>query len=110
MTDEERSAYRGLKEQGAVLLRPSNKQYMVVVSTNLPNFTVTIPIRIPVTTAKYQSPKSFIPPYYSGPNIRRKQVELCVENSITANLNGVMIFRLNQAYSSQRLQFGRLYA
>lgn len=103
MTEEQLLAYQGLKRQGAVLLRSSNKQYMVVLSTKLPNCTVTICFRIPVTTAETQNPKSYIPQYYSAPNIRRKQVELCVENSITANLNRVIIFRRNQAYASQHL-------
>jgi hypothetical protein len=93
MTEDELLAYQGLKKQGAVLLRSSNKRYLVVASCKLPNLTVTLPIRIPVTSYEYENPKSYIPQYYKGPNTKKKQIEYCVENSITADPKGVIIFR-----------------
>jgi hypothetical protein len=66
---------------------------MVVASTKLPNLTVTLPIRIPVTTAEYQNPQSYIPQYYTVPDTKKKQIEYCVENSIAADPTGVIIFR-----------------
>jgi hypothetical protein len=93
MTEDELLAYQGLKKQGAVLLRSSNKKYMVVASTKLPNLTVTLPIRIPVTDYEYKNLKSYIPQYYQGPDSKRKQIEFCIEHSIGANPTGVIIFR-----------------
>jgi hypothetical protein len=93
MTEDELLAYKGLKKQGAVLLRSSNKRYMVVVSTKLPNLTVTLPIRIAVTTSKYLNRHQFVPIYYKGPDSRKRQIEYCAENSISADPTGVIIFR-----------------
>jgi hypothetical protein len=50
MLEEELKPYQGLQKQGAFLLR-SPRFGLVVVSTKLPNLTVTSPIRIPVTTS-----------------------------------------------------------
>jgi len=52
MKEEDLGAYQGLKKQGAFLLK-SPRFGLVVVSTKLPNLTVTIPIRIPVSTSEY---------------------------------------------------------
>jgi len=66
MNEDELHAYDRLKKQGAILLWLSNKQYLVVASTKLPNLTATLPIRIPVTTTEYQNLPSHIPEYYKG--------------------------------------------
>jgi hypothetical protein len=92
MQEEELKAYQGLKKQGAFLLR-SPRFGLVVISTKLPNLTVTIPFRIPVTTSEYNNRHRFLPTYYEGPNIRKKQIEYCVENSIAADPTGIIIFR-----------------
>jgi hypothetical protein len=92
MKEEELKAYQGLKKQGAFLLQ-SPQFGLVVVSTKLPNLTVTIPIRIPVTTSEYLNQHRFVPTYYKGPDFRKRQIEYCVENSISADPTGVIIFR-----------------
>jgi hypothetical protein len=92
MQEEEFKAYQGLKNQGAFLLR-SSRFGLVVVSTKLPNLTVTLPIRIPVTTSEYLNRHRFVPTYYKGPDFKKRQIEYCVENSISANPTGVIIFR-----------------
>ena len=92
MREEELKAYQGLKKQGAFLLR-SPRFGLVVVSTKLPNLTVTLPIRIPVTTSEYLNPHQFVPTYYQGPNIRKQQIEFCVKHKIKANPSEVIIFR-----------------
>jgi hypothetical protein len=92
MTEEELKAYQGLKKQGAFLLR-SPRFGLVVVSTKLPNLTVTIPIRIPVTTSEYINRHQFVPTYYKGPNIKKSQIEFCVKNEIKANPSDIIIFR-----------------
>jgi hypothetical protein len=92
MKEEELKAYQGLKKQGAFLLR-SPRFGLVVVSTKLPNLTVTIPIRIPVTTSEYLNRHLFVPTYYQGPNIRRKQIEFCVKHEIESNPSDIIIFR-----------------
>jgi hypothetical protein len=94
MIEDELRAYQGLQKQGAVLLR-SPRFGLVVVATKLPNLTVTLPIRIPVTTSEYINRHKFVPTYYKGPNFWRKQIEYCVENSISADPTGVIIFRRN---------------
>jgi hypothetical protein len=93
MTEDELLAYQGLKKQGAVLLRSSNKRYMVVVSTKLPNLTVTLPIRIPVTTSEYINRYKFVPTYYKGPNIKKQRIEFCVKHEIRSDPSDVIIFR-----------------
>jgi len=92
MKEEELKAYQGLKKQGAFLLR-SPRFGLGVVSTKLPNLTVTIPIRIPVTTSEYLNRHRFVPTYYKGPDTRKQQIEFCVKNLIKADPTGVIIFR-----------------
>jgi len=92
MQEEELKAYQGLKKQGAFLLKLSVFGFGVV-SIKQPNLTITIPFRIPLSTSEYLNRHQFIPTYYKGPNIRRKQIEYCVENSITADPTKVIIFR-----------------
>jgi hypothetical protein len=76
---------------------------MVVASTKLPNFMVTLPIRIPLTTAEYQNPKSYITQYYQGPDNKTEQIKFCVEKSICCNPTGVIIFRQDKSYAIQRV-------
>jgi hypothetical protein len=92
MQEEELKAYQGLKKQGAFLLR-SPRFGLVVVSTKLPNLTVTLPIRVPVTTAEYLNRHRFVPTYYQGPDFKKRQIEYCVENSIKTDPSGIIIFR-----------------
>jgi hypothetical protein len=103
MTGDELRSYQGLKKEGAILLKSQNKRYLVVVSTKLRNFWVTLPIRIPVTTAEYQNPRSYIPQYHKGPDTKREQERFCVENSVAASPQGIIIFRWEKSYASQRL-------
>jgi hypothetical protein len=81
MKKEELKAYQGLKKQGAFLLR-SPRFGLVVVSTKLPNLTVTLPNQVPVTTSEYINQYNYVPTYYQGPNIRKRQIEFCVEHEI----------------------------
>jgi hypothetical protein len=60
MLDEELIAYQGLQKQGSFLLR-SPRFGLAVVSTKLPNRTVTLPIRIPVTTSDYLNRNNYVP-------------------------------------------------
>jgi hypothetical protein len=92
MLEEELKAYQGLKKQGAVLLR-SPRFGLVVVSTKLPNLTVTLPIRIAVTTSEYLNRGNFVPTYYKGPNCRKLRTEFCVENEIKQDPSNIIIFR-----------------
>jgi len=92
MKEEELKAYQGLKKQGAFLLR-SPRFGLAVVSTKLPNLTVTIPIRIPLTTSEYLNRHQFVPTYYQGPNTRRQQIEFCVDHKIKADPSDIIIFR-----------------
>jgi hypothetical protein len=92
MKEEELKAYQGLHIQGAILLR-SPRFGVVVVSTKLPNLTVTLPILIPVTTSEYINHHQFVPTYYKGPDFKKPQIEYCVENSISTDPTGVIIFR-----------------
>jgi len=92
MKEEELKAYQGLKKQGAFLLR-SIRFGLVVVSTKLPNLTVTLPIRIPVTTSEYLNRNRFVPTYYEGPNVKRQQIEFCVKNEIKSDPSNIIIFR-----------------
>jgi hypothetical protein len=94
MQEEELKAYQGLKKQGAFLLR-SPRFGLGVVSTKLPNLTITTPFRIPVTTSEYLNRSSYVPTYYQGPNNRQKQVEFCVDNQIKSDPTGIIIFRRN---------------
>lgn len=68
MREEELKVYEVLQKQGAFLLR-SPRFGLVVVSTKLPNFTVTLPIQMPVTTSEYVHRHQFVPIYYRGPTI-----------------------------------------
>ena len=92
MQEEELKAYQGLKKQGAFLLR-SQRFGLVVVSTKLPNLTVMLPIRIPVTTSEYLKRHQFVPTYYKGPDIKKLRIEFCVKHEIKANPSDVIIFR-----------------
>jgi hypothetical protein len=92
MTEEELQAYQGLKKQGAFLIR-SPRFGLVVVSTKLPNLTVTTSFRIPVTTSEYLNRHRFVPTYYQGLDIAKQQIEFCVKNSIKADPKGIIIFR-----------------
>jgi hypothetical protein len=51
MQEQELKAYQGLKKQGAFLLK-SRFFGLGVVATKLPNLTVTLPFKIPVTTSE----------------------------------------------------------
>jgi hypothetical protein len=93
MTEEELLAYQGLKKQGAILLRSSNKQFIAVASTKLPNLTVTLPIRIPVTTSEYINRKNYVPTYYGGPDIQKRKIEFCDKHSIKSDPSDIIIFR-----------------
>jgi hypothetical protein len=92
MKEEELKAYQGLKKQGAFLLR-SPRFGLGVVSTKLPNFTVTIPIRIPVTISEYPNRHRFVPTYNEGSNNKKLQIEYCVQHSIHADPSNSIIFR-----------------
>jgi len=91
MREEDLKAYQGLEKQRAFLLR-SPRFGLVVVSTQLPNLTVTLPIQIPVSTSEYNYRYKFIPTYYQGPNTRKQQIEYCVDHSITTDPSGIIIF------------------
>jgi len=92
MQEQELKAYQGLKKQGAFLLH-SPKFGLVVISTKLPNLTITEPIRIPVTTFEYKNRHLFVPTYYEGANIRKKQIEFCVEHEIKTDPSNIITFR-----------------
>jgi hypothetical protein len=92
MKEEELKAYQGLKKQGAFLLR-SPRFGLVVVSTKLPNLTVTIPIRIPVTTSEYLNRHRFVPTSYKGPDIKKLKIEFCVKHEIKADPSDIIVFR-----------------
>jgi len=92
MQEEELKPYQGLKKQGAFLLR-SQRFGLVVVSTKLPNLTVTLPIRIPVTTSEYLNRHRFIPIYYKGPNVVKQKIEFCVKHEIKSDPSDIIIFR-----------------
>jgi hypothetical protein len=92
MKEEELKAYQGLKKQGAFLLR-SSRFGLGVVSTKLPNLTVTSPFRVPVTTSEYLNRHRFVPTYYKGPNTQKQQIEYCVDHSIQADPSNIIIFR-----------------
>jgi len=92
MQEEELKAYQGLKKQGAFLLC-SPKFGLVVVSTKLPNLTVTLPFRILVTTREYFHRHHFIQEYYYGPNIRAQQIEYYQQDMISYKLSEVITFR-----------------
>jgi hypothetical protein len=92
MQEEELRAYQGLKKQGAFLLK-SKRFGLVVVSTKKPNLTVTLPIRIPVTTSEYLNRHNYVPTYYKGPDIKRQQIEFCVKHEIKSDPSDIIIFR-----------------
>jgi len=93
MQEEELKSYKGLKKQGALLLC-SPKYGLVVVSTKLPNPTVTFPFRIPVTTREYLYWQSSIEGYYKEPNIWESQIEYYLHETISDKLSEVIISRL----------------
>jgi len=99
MKEEELKAYQGLKKQGAFLLR-SSRFGLVVVSTKLLNLTVTLSIRIQVTTSKYHNQQSFVPTCYEGPNIRKQQVQYCVDHSIKVDPTNIIILGGNKLYAN----------
>jgi hypothetical protein len=92
MLEEELKSYQGLKKQGAFLLR-SPRFGLVVISTKLPNLTVTLPIRIPVTTSEYRNRHRFVPTYYEGPNVQKERIEFCVKHKIKSDPSDIIIFR-----------------
>jgi hypothetical protein len=92
MQEGELKAYQGLKRQGAFLLW-SPRFGLVVVLTKLPNLTVTLPIRVPVTTSEYLNRHRFVTTYYQGPNIKKYQIEFCVKHEMKANPSDIIIFR-----------------
>jgi hypothetical protein len=92
MQEEELTAYQRLKKQRAFLLR-SPRFGLVVVSTKLPNLTVTLLIRVPVTTSEYLNRHQFVPTYYQAPNIKKNQIEFFVKHEINANPSDIIIFR-----------------
>jgi hypothetical protein len=92
MQEQELKAYQGLQKQGAFLLR-SPRFGLVVISTKLPNLTVTLPIQIPVTSSEYLNRHRYVPTYYKGPNIRKQQIEFCVKHEIKADPSDIIIFR-----------------
>ena len=92
MKEEQLKAYQGLKKQRAVLLH-SPRFGLVVVSTKLPNLTVTTPFRIPVPTSEYFNRFEFIPTYYKGLDSWREQIKFCVENQIKYDPAGIIVFR-----------------
>jgi hypothetical protein len=92
MQEEELKVYQGLKKQGALLLK-SPRFGLVVVSTKLPNLTVTLPLRIPVTTSEYLNRHNYVPTYYKGPNIKKQQIEFCVKHEIKSDPSDIVIFR-----------------
>jgi hypothetical protein len=100
MQEDELKAYQGLQKQGVFLLR-SPRFGLVVVSTRLPNLTVTLPIRIPVTISEYLNRHRCVPTYYKGPDIQRKQIEYCVEHSIRADPTNNIIFNISIMYFSR---------
>ena len=92
MQEEELKAYKALKKQGALLLR-APKYRLVVVSTKLTNFTVTLLFHIPVTIREYYNWHCYVPEYYQGPNIREPQTKYYQEDIISDKLSEVIIFR-----------------
>jgi hypothetical protein len=78
MKEEEVKDYQELQKQGAFLLRLPRFR-LAVVATKSPNLTVTLPIRIPVTTSEYINRHQIVPTYYEGPDYRKQQIEDCVE-------------------------------
>jgi hypothetical protein len=92
MKEEELKAYQGLKKQGAFLLR-SPRFGLAVIATKLPNLTVTLPIRIPVTTSEYLNRHQFVPTYYEGPNVQKQRIEFCVKHEIKSDPSDIIIFR-----------------
>jgi len=92
MQEEELKAYQGLKKQGAFLQR-SSRFGLVVVATALPNLTVTIPFRIPVTTSEYLNRHCYKPEYYQGPNILEQKVQLYKQGWISNEISDIIIFR-----------------
>jgi len=92
MQEEELKAYQGLSKQGAFLLR-SPRFGLAVVSMKLPNLTVPLPIRIPVTASEYENRHRFVPTYYKGPNVKKQQIQFCVKNGIKSDPSNIIIFR-----------------
>jgi hypothetical protein len=92
MQEQELKAYQGLKQQGAFLLS-SPKFGLAVASTKQPNLTVTVPFRMPVKTIEYINREQYIPEYYTGPDIRKQQLEYSQQEIISDKLSEVIIFR-----------------
>jgi hypothetical protein len=99
MKEQELKAYQGLKKQGAFVLC-SPRFGIAVVSTKLPNLTITLPFRIPVSTSEYLNRHQFIPTYYDGPNIRKQQIQYSVKFSIKADPSEIIIFTGNYLYDN----------
>jgi len=90
--EDEIKACQGLKKKGALWLQSSSFG-LVVVSTKLPNHTVTLPFRIPVMIAVYLNRERYIPEYYTGPNIQNCQKENYQHDTISKQLSEVVILR-----------------
>jgi hypothetical protein len=94
MQEQELKAYQGLKKQGAFLLS-SPRFGLGVVSTKLPNLTVTVPFRIPVTTLEYLNRSRYTPTFYEEPDTEKQQIEFRVKHEITTYQSEIIIFRRN---------------
>jgi len=92
MQEQELKAYEGVKKQGDFLLR-SARFRLAVVATELPNFTVTIPFRIPVTTSEYLNRHRYKPQYFLGSNILEQKVQLYNQGRISNEISDSTIFR-----------------
>lgn len=93
MEEEGLKAYKGIIKQGALLLT-SPKYGLVVVSTELPNLTVTLPFRIPVTTAEFRNLIHCSPESYKGRNFREPPKEYHQQDTSSSESSEVIIFRL----------------
>jgi len=92
MPEQELNAYQGLKKQGAFLIS-SPRFGLAVASTKLPNITVTVPFRIPVTTFEYLNQHRYIPEYYQRPNILKQKLQLYEQGCNSNNIDDTIIFR-----------------
>ena len=94
MQEKEHEAYIGLKKQGAFLVQ-SPKFGLVVVSMKLPNLTVILLFRIPVTISEYRNQHQYVPKYYRGPSIQEQQAEYYQQDTDSDKLSEVILLRRN---------------
>jgi len=100
MHQEELKAYQRLNMQGAFLfMLPSIG--LVIAGTKLTNLTVTSPVWILGTTAKYLNKNNCIPEDTSWPNIQKQQSEYYHWDMISERLSEVIIFRPNWLFDDQ---------